>query len=800
MAAVLESTANEIILAALLDSGIIRPDEIPTSEDTATALSRLNTMTKRWQAQGHHLWAQTEGIAFMDQGKESYFLGPSGDEATTVDDFIGTTTTADLAADAVTISVDSTEGMLGASEQISIDPISTQFWAAGNGGILSAISGNLSVANGSDGASFADFTLDVEVGKTYRVTAVYSGGTSPSVIEPATIFGTGANIEGGLGTGNTDSTFVFTAADTTDFDWIAVSVGEEHSCAINADGEIFSSGLNFSGQLGLGNEIDKLFFTQESSGATNWDSISAGLNFTSAMAGGKIFGTGLNEEGELGLGTTSNVDVFTQETLGATNWTAAVSGETHQIALNANGEIYTVGENFSGQLGQGGTSNLSTFTKVGSATDWVAIGAGFDTSFAIKSDGTLHAAGLNGSGQLGLGDLTDRDVFTQVGTDTNWVAVEASEFSAYAQKVDGSWYATGLNVRGQLGIGSTIDKDVFTLVLGGNDWTTFSAASFSALALKSDGSFWGVGWNFDGQLGQGDNDDRFETFISLSDSIGWSAIAEGLNDSLGIFSTPSTKLSIIDPVTGEDLQSETTDTLGDVVLEFTATQTEMSFRLSNVLSAATASVAISSLNFICLSDGDFIGIKQDDNTRHWTTIVEVVDDTTLEIDTGMVSAVTSGAQVFTFTDLIERPMRIYNERTETIGQNNEIPSYKWSRQEYMQQTIKDSQGTVIQMYYNPELGNGRLYVWQTAADCNQVVNFTFDRPLQVSDDQLDSPDFPSEWFEALKWNLAVQLLSGYAVDQNTAQLVMANAQSSLEEALDFDEETGSLYVQPRYDR
>ena len=223
----------------------------------------------------------------------------------------------------------------------------------------------------------------------------------------------------------------------------------------------------------------------------------------------------------------------------------------------------------------------------------------------------------------------------------------------------------------------------------------------------------------------------------------------------------------------------------------------MVFRFENFSTDSSDTSILSSLSQVDTSSGDNIGIKQDDNTRHWTTIVEVLTTTTLEIEDGMISDAASGAQVATFTDFIERPMRLYNERAQTLGLDNEIPAYKWTRQEYMQQVTKSSTGgTVTQLYYNPRLVDGQLFIWQTAADCNQVVLFTFDRPLQVSDDQIDSPDFPSEWFDALKWNLAVQLLPAYRVPPDTAQLVMANAASSLQEALDFDEETGSLFVQP----
>ena len=39
---------------------------------------------------------------------------------------------------------------------------------------------------------------------------------------------------------------------------------------------------------------------------------------------------------------------------------------------------------------------------------------------AIKTNGTLWAWGENGSGRLGLGDTTDRYAPTQVGTEINW--------------------------------------------------------------------------------------------------------------------------------------------------------------------------------------------------------------------------------------------------------------------------------------------------------------------------------------------------------------------------------------------
>ena len=176
MSAVLESPANQIIVAALLDSGIIRPDQVPSSEDTAIALARLNSMTKRWQAQGHHLWAQTEGIVFLDEAKESYLLGPTGDEATTADDFIGTTITEDADETVTSITVADTTGMLGAAEIITIDPISVQFWTTTDATVTDT-SSVITLINSTTAAGFAEFNLTCTVGQTYRTRNGYTVGT-----------------------------------------------------------------------------------------------------------------------------------------------------------------------------------------------------------------------------------------------------------------------------------------------------------------------------------------------------------------------------------------------------------------------------------------------------------------------------------------------------------------------------------------------------------------------------------------------------------------------------------------------
>ncbi|MEE9312072.1 MAG: hypothetical protein V3V10_06615, partial [Planctomycetota bacterium] len=74
-------------------------------------LNVINLMLKAWQGQGMHLWGAEEGVLFLDVGRENYLLGPSGDEATTLDDFVGTTTTAAKIATDTIMAVTSSTGM-----------------------------------------------------------------------------------------------------------------------------------------------------------------------------------------------------------------------------------------------------------------------------------------------------------------------------------------------------------------------------------------------------------------------------------------------------------------------------------------------------------------------------------------------------------------------------------------------------------------------------------------------------------------------------------------------------------------
>lgn len=199
-----------------------------------------------------------------------------------------------------------------------------------------------------------------------------------------------------------------------------------------------------------------------------------------------------------------------------------------------------------------------------------------------------------------------------------------------------------------------------------------------------------------------------------------------------------------------------------------------------------------------MAASDKVGIELDDGTRHWTTIVSVDSSVQITITTGIPSASKSGSTVFTFTNLIERPLRILSYRRLTFNGNDEIHVESLSRQEYFDQVDKNSQGTVVSSYYSPQLTNGRVYVWQTASSVNHLLRITFERSLQDIDISNDNVDFPAEWLEAMVYNLAARLVDDYDAPPFKVQSITAKAIEFLDNLLGFDIEAQEINIQPDF--
>lgn len=260
-----------------------------------------------------------------------------------------------------------------------------------------------------------------------------------------------------------------------------------------------------------------------------WASVSVGDSHAIALtAEGAIWGWGNNTGGLLGNGTETHVSTPVQLQPNK-EWKFVKTGTSHTMAIKKDGSLWAWGINTYGELGIGskGTSVLAP-VQVGTDKTWKTVAVGGNYTLAIKEDGSLWSWGNPASGRLGNG-LTSGDVMvpTRVGTDNAWAEVFSwnNWGGSFAIKKDGTLWAWGVNQNGMLGTGNTTTQLVPVLVGGTSTYKTVASGRARAtLAIKKDGTLWAVGRNSRGELGLG-NTDTQSTWVQVGTDKNWEAVA-----------------------------------------------------------------------------------------------------------------------------------------------------------------------------------------------------------------------------------------------------------------------------------
>jgi len=254
--------------------------------------------------------------------------------------------------------------------------------------------------------------------------------------------------------------------------------------------------------------------------------------------------------------------------------------------------------------------------------------------------------------------------------------------------------------------------------------------------------------------------------------------------------------SVFNGVTVAD--ATTLTATGTTELTITAVNTTITFQADNTSSTLGETSTVASLNYVDETSGDRIGIELDGGTRQWTDILDVVSTTSVTLRQALTGAAASGKSVFSYEEQVDRPLRMLSARFGETLTASEIPIEQWSRFEYFDQPDKDSSGTIVQWYYSPQLTLGELFVWQVAANVNQVFRFTYMRPLEIPTATTDTLDVPSEWFLPLKWAVAAEMGPGFGLPDNRQAVAEGKAAASLAEAMGHDVERDSMSLQPDF--
>lgn len=200
-------------------------------------------------------------------------------------------------------------------------------------------------------------------------------------------------------------------------------------------------------------------------------------------------------------------------------------------AVTKKGYVYAGGYNNYGQLGHGDTNNyrflkrIEAFVTANRKVSSCRVGYDnywqYCSAYFLTSTGEVWGVGYNGYGNLGDGTSTNRSLPVRCGllTGVSDLSISGSLSSVYAWNAAGQCWAWGRGSEGQLGLGTTTDRwtptDTLTNVArivssGGGYWngTNHGSVSAYAMALMKDGTVRTVGGNTWGQLGVGDTNQR----------------------------------------------------------------------------------------------------------------------------------------------------------------------------------------------------------------------------------------------------------------------------------------------------
>ncbi|MGE0447616.1 MAG: chitobiase/beta-hexosaminidase C-terminal domain-containing protein, partial [Vicinamibacterales bacterium] len=182
----------------------------------------------------------------------------------------------------------------------------------------------------------------------------------------------------------------------------------------------------------------------------------------------------------------------------ATEPQRVAAGESHSVALDTQGRVWTWGTNIHGQLGREGSP--ASPGVVPGLPPVTAVAAGASHTLALTADGRVFGWGQNTFGQVGTGDPAPAVTApTEIPTLPEVTTIVGGPFGSAALDVAGHAWVWGI----VQGFGGTLQQRSPMAVTGVDDVVAIASGAGHALVLRSDGTVWAWGGNGRGEVGDG---------------------------------------------------------------------------------------------------------------------------------------------------------------------------------------------------------------------------------------------------------------------------------------------------------
>ena len=238
-----------------------------------------------------------------------------------------------------------------------------------------------------------------------------------------------------------------------------IAGGNSQSVAIDKNGQAWGWGFNGSGQTGDGSATDRLTPVSVQGQKKTFCKIASGNGVTLSIDNyGRLWAWGFNGNGQIGDGSTIPKRTPTRVCNNRT-FCEVKGANNHVLAIEKNGQVWAWGTNTSGQLANNYIASVLTPVSVaGAVKTFCQINAQNTHSIALDKNGKIWTWGRNDSGQLGIGSATDY-VTTPISVYGNKTFCKINNKSGtHSAAIDyqGRVWSWGTNTNNQLGTNNYI--------------------------------------------------------------------------------------------------------------------------------------------------------------------------------------------------------------------------------------------------------------------------------------------------------------------------------------------------------